>query len=230
MNAFQTGIHAKREIIRGENVEDLETLTQLYYLRWSPNTPEQCYLVDVLVSTDWTTRRLRRVEAELWEHHISDAWQPDKKSPVGQAFQRATSVFESLARRIESTVRTNRKALEALSRLKAPSENAVPPLEPEPQALEPVLVPPPDSPQNQTDRPKIGFVLPLPVEARRTTAPASVGQVRNLRRIGNPPAGNMHTSGGRIDSPMDNPPNPPHKTPLSSRFPQFRPPASGIGF
>ena len=165
-NAFKTGIHTKRELIRGENAEDLQTLTDLYYQRWSPTTPEQAYLVDVLISTDWITRRLRRCESELWEHHMDEAWTPDKKHPVGQAFQRATSVFDSLSRRLDSTVRTNRKALETLLKLKAAEAPPEPAPEPEPRIPEPPSLLPAEPQQNQSNSPKIGFVLPKPIEAQ----------------------------------------------------------------
>src|SRR5450432_1212332 len=153
MNAFKTGINAKREIIRGEKAEEFQAISDLYYQRWAPATPEQAYLVDVLISTDWITRRLRRVEAELWEHHISDAWKPDKKCPIGQAFQMATGTFDSLPRRIESTAA-------------APAT----PAEPEPIAAEPPPVLPATPPRNQSGPPKIGFVLPIPVATTQSPA------------------------------------------------------------
>jgi hypothetical protein len=188
MNALQTGINAKREIIRGESAEELQALSDRYYQRWAPTTPEQSYLVDVLISSDWITRRLRRVEAELWTHQIKEAWTPDKNTPLAQAFSTATGTFDSLTRRIESTVRMNRKALEALIKMEAliklkaaappaPALNSVPAPEadpepdPEPVGPEPPRVPPAEPPQNQPDRPAIGFVLPIRVDSRRPAQP-----------------------------------------------------------
>jgi hypothetical protein len=172
MNALQTGINAKREIIRGEKAEDLQALSDRYYQRWAPATPEQCYLLDVLISTDWITRRLRRVEAELWAHQMKEAWTPAKDTPLAQAFETATGTFDSLTRRIESTVRMNRKALEALIKietlikLKAAAPPApAPEPEPEPVAPQPPQVLPVEPQQNQPGRPTIGFVLPIPVDS-----------------------------------------------------------------
>ncbi|HXB74436.1 MAG TPA: hypothetical protein VNY05_39745, partial [Candidatus Acidoferrales bacterium] len=181
MNAFKTGINAKREILRGEKPEELQALSDLYYQRWAPTTPEQAYLVDILISTDWITRRLRRVEAELWEHHIADAWKPNKKCPIGQAFQMATGTFDSLTRRIESTVRMNRKALEALIKMEAliklkPAAAApARPPDPEPVAVGPPPVLPPEPQQNQSTAPKIGFVLPIPAALRAQPAQPATG-------------------------------------------------------
>ena len=53
MNALKSGIDAQSEIIRGENSVDLETLAAEYHSRFQPATPEERWLVDVLIRSDW---------------------------------------------------------------------------------------------------------------------------------------------------------------------------------
>ena len=48
MNALKTGIDAQSQTIPGEPISQLEALTDDYYQRFSPATPEQRMLVDTL--------------------------------------------------------------------------------------------------------------------------------------------------------------------------------------
>ncbi|MGA2216406.1 MAG: hypothetical protein ABSH31_24255, partial [Bryobacteraceae bacterium] len=71
-NALQTGIDAVRAVIPGESPDGLECLTKEYYHRWQPTLPEERVLVDSLIHDDWQLRRLRRAEAQLWQHVEQD--------------------------------------------------------------------------------------------------------------------------------------------------------------
>src|SRR5471030_981242 len=66
LNALKSGIHAESHIIPGENRAELEALTAVFLLEFQPTGPNQVALVDTLIAAEWTQRRLRRIEAELW--------------------------------------------------------------------------------------------------------------------------------------------------------------------
>jgi hypothetical protein len=66
LNALKSGIHATSHIIPGENPAELAALTAAFLLEFQPADPNQLALVDTLIAAEWTQRRLRRIEAELW--------------------------------------------------------------------------------------------------------------------------------------------------------------------
>src|ERR1700691_4837836 len=67
-NALKHGIYATTQIMFDEKAEDLAELAAEYPQHPPPADPDQRFLVDTLVNNEWRLRRLRRVEAELWEH------------------------------------------------------------------------------------------------------------------------------------------------------------------
>jgi hypothetical protein len=67
MNALKSGIDAKSLIIPGEDPADLDALKETYLLNFHPADPHQLALVDTLIATEWTQRRFRRIEAQLWK-------------------------------------------------------------------------------------------------------------------------------------------------------------------
>jgi hypothetical protein len=171
-NALKTGIDAKSNVIPGEDAGLLETLATEYHERFRPSAPEQRFLVDSLIAAEWMSRRLRKIEAQLWQHEMAEGIRLDRlntKWPIGRLFSRNVSDLTRLQRRIDSTDRLYHRALDKLERLQAtpaapiytPSVVAT---EPESPAAGPIL---PLSPQeepsgNQPLRPEIGFV-PQPV-------------------------------------------------------------------
>ena len=76
MNALGSGIDAKSNLIRGEDSAALETLTREYRERFLPATPEERLLVDILIHDEWLLRRFRRIDAEILECEMQDAWTP----------------------------------------------------------------------------------------------------------------------------------------------------------
>src|SRR5262245_64783995 len=88
MNALKTGIDARSQVIRGEDPDALRQLTDGYYDRYRPATPEQRALVDTLISSEWLLRRLRLAESHLWEHFFErmDRWDSETAGPLGEAF------------------------------------------------------------------------------------------------------------------------------------------------
>jgi hypothetical protein len=148
LNALKSGIDAKLTIIPGEDPAALEQLTADYIGRYQPVTPEARALVDILITSDWQLRRLRRAEALLWESTMN--YHRDKPFPMANAVMSHSAVFDRLQRRINSTQRNFERALAELRRVQAdpqPAEDLS-----EPQLT---LVP-------ATTQPQIGFIIAEP--------------------------------------------------------------------
>ena len=143
MNALKTGIDARSQIVPGELISDLQELTAEYYDNFQPTTPVQRAQVDILIDSEWSLRRLRRVDAQLWEK--SHIWE----ETLCKAFREDSEVFARLQRRIDATQRNYRNALHELERLQAAhqAEEAAVPADPAPA-----------SPQEQNLSSENGFV------------------------------------------------------------------------
>src|SRR5882672_10121947 len=173
LNALKSGIDAWSHIIPGEDPAELEALANQFHLHYQPADPIQLALVDTLISTEWIQRRLRRIEAQLWNYQIDcldknltqaeflDA-QIQHRSPLGHAYQDALDPFSRLHRRIDSTNRMFLRTLKALQDLQAAAAAA--PVDPPPETLVPESASP-ASPQPLA--PPIGFVPPSsPISAQ----------------------------------------------------------------
>src|ERR1017187_7415477 len=51
-NSLKTGLYARSQIIAGEAPADLHALSDRYFLRWDPATPEESFLVSTLIDSD----------------------------------------------------------------------------------------------------------------------------------------------------------------------------------
>ena len=156
LNALKSGIHAESHIIRGEDPAALEALTAAFLLHHKPADANQLVLVDTLIAAEWTQRRLRRIEAELWAYQFECLDQNLTRGeftdpsfqhigPLGHAYQNALEAFSRVQRRIESTNRMYLRTLKVLQDLQK-----IPP----PQETQPLI-------------PPIGFVplfTPAPAE------------------------------------------------------------------
>jgi len=172
LNALKSGIDAWSHIIPGEDPAELEALTAAFLLHFRPADPNQLSLVDTLISTEWIQRRLRRIEAQLWNYRVEcldknlshadflDA-SIQHNSPLGHAFHEALDPFSRIQRRIDATNRMYLRTLKALQGLQA-GQASQPPFQPIEQASEPdapVSEPPSPTP-TQPLTPQIGFVPP----------------------------------------------------------------------
>ena len=155
MNALQSGIDAKSQVIRGEYEADLEALKSQYHDRFLPTTPEQRMLVDTLIDSEWLLRRFRICEAHLWD----EGSQQTHNLTLAPAFRQNAECFSRLQRRIDMAHRNYRNALQELQRLQ--SEEVV---ESEPE---------PATPENETVKPQNGSV-PQP-DVARTIVSAGAG-------------------------------------------------------
>jgi hypothetical protein len=95
------------QIIPGESVEDLAQLTAEFREKFSPADATERFLVDTLIHNEWRLRRMRRVEASLWEQALG------KNSP-GDAFTGDASAFDRLQRIIDSCQGNYHRALKEL--------------------------------------------------------------------------------------------------------------------
>src|SRR6266705_645907 len=104
LNALKSGIDAWSHIIPGEDPAELEALTAQSLLHYKPTGPIQLSLVDTLISTEWIQRRLRRIEAQLWNYRVECLDQNlthaafvdasiQHNSPLGHSFQEALDPF-----------------------------------------------------------------------------------------------------------------------------------------
>src|SRR6266436_6096456 len=154
LNALKSGIDACSHIIPGEDPAELETLTEQFLLHYCPADPVQLSLVDTLVSTEWIQRRLRRIEAQLWNYQVECL---DKNlthaefidvsiqhnSPIGHAYQDALDPFARIQRRIDGTNRMFLRTLKALQDLQADAAHQSAASQSAAQAPDPTLFEPP---------------------------------------------------------------------------------------
>jgi hypothetical protein len=116
-NALKHGIFATTQIMFDEKAEDLVELAAEYHEHHAPADPDQRFLVDTLVNNEWRLRRLRRVEAELWDHATNIFMAQNTEAPActsGDAFDTASSTFERLQRIVNSCERAYHRALKQL--------------------------------------------------------------------------------------------------------------------
>jgi hypothetical protein len=175
LNALKSGIDAWSHIIPGEDPAELEALTAQFLLHFHPADPNQLALVDTLISAEWTQRRLRRIEAQLWNYRVERLDDSIRhNSPLGHSYQDALDPFTRIQRRIDATNRMYLRTLKALQDLQAA---AAEPAEQAPQFVEPASEPDtpvsePSSPESiQPLAPPIGFV---PQAAPASTQPPHV--------------------------------------------------------
>ncbi len=173
-NALKSGIDSQSQIIRGEDPAALDALANQYLLDHQPQSASERALVDILIDSEWTLRRLRKTESHLWEHQFArlalthQRVRPDQPFPKGQmlgeAFQNAADTFSRLERRRQNLQRAYHRTLLDLREIQEsrrgalraqPDTPAAAP--PDPPAPKPPVEPPP-TPSSQKADPGIGFV------------------------------------------------------------------------
>src|SRR5450755_1698093 len=186
LNALKSGIDAASHIIRGEDPAELESLTAAFLLQFQPAGPNQLALVDTLIAAEWTARRLRRIEAELWNgrHESRDpthaALSSTPPTPIefptlGNSSPDALDPFIRIQRRIDATNRLYLRTLQVL--VGAGHARPEPASQPASQPTEPTS---PEETQPLT--PPIDFVPPF------TPAPMEPPPVRHENHESRPEA------------------------------------------
>ena len=169
MNAFKTGIHAKSLVLPSEKLAGLEQLIDEYFHRHHPTSPEARLFVDDLIHCEWTLRRLRNAETQLYQYQNNNNYSDQKEEyPLGKSATTNPGAFSKLQYRVDATRRAIHRALEALEKLKAEGASA-PPAEPDPPALRPPSL----SHSPQTTSTQIGFVLASPISTPPQPVPAA---------------------------------------------------------
>jgi hypothetical protein len=161
-NALKHGIHAEHEIMFDETADDLAELAAEYHEHHNPPDPDQCLLVDTLIHNEWRLRRMRRVEAVLWEH-AADAYltqHPEAEAcNSAHAFVTNSGFFERLQRMVNACERNYHRALKALHRLKAKAKvgQALPPANPGPPPQKAAATPPQPEQSTTTSAKLVSF-------------------------------------------------------------------------
>ena len=88
MNSLKTGIHAQSLVLPSENLADLEQLIEDLYYRHLPTTPEARSFLDDLIYCEWTLRRLRVADAQMWRHQNEDKFRDPEQFPLGRSATR----------------------------------------------------------------------------------------------------------------------------------------------
>jgi hypothetical protein len=140
-NALKHGIYAVHQIMFDEKAEDLAELTAEYHELYSPADSKERFLVDTLVHHEWRLRRMRRVEAELWQTaynaFIVKNIEVTSICTSGDAFATDSATFERLQRVANSCDRVYHRTLKELEvaqarRRRAPEPETQPTAEPAP--------------------------------------------------------------------------------------------------
>jgi hypothetical protein len=122
-NALKHGIFAVHQIMFDEKPEDLAELTAEYLEQDTPANSKERFLIDMLVHNEWRLRRMRRVEAALWQTASNAFLVQNIETTVtctsGDAFATDSATFESLQRVVNACERAYYKALKELQYLQA---------------------------------------------------------------------------------------------------------------
>jgi hypothetical protein len=149
-NSLKSGIYAKSLIIRGEDPAELETLRDDFYEIHRPQAADERALVDTLISSEWTLRRLRKCAAQIWESafglsEVIEDFRPP--TMLADAFADSQPNFLNLQRLIDAADRAFHRALADLRRLQS-SRPPSQPAESKPPSVEMASFP-----QNPVDPP-----------------------------------------------------------------------------
>jgi hypothetical protein len=166
-NAAKHGIVAATQIMFDESVDDLAGLAAEYHQHHNPADSDQRFLVDTLVHNEWRLRRLRRVEAELWDHATNTFLAENTEAPAcssGDAFATASGEFLRLQRVVNFCEQNYHRSLKELQRLKVKVGQALPPANApaSPRPLRqnagpaPTAAQPPQPEQSKTSSAKLG--------------------------------------------------------------------------
>jgi hypothetical protein len=186
MNALKSGIYSKSLTIPGEDPKQLTTLTEEYFQRFRPTLPEQRDLVDILVRSTWTLRRLAVAEAQVFSHEMDRATHLDEDSPIGHAFCLSDRTLSRLQRMVNSTQRNFRDALRELQRLHALELNLNPEVQPH-ESASPNPARPPEATETDAQQNENKPVSQLPqFVSSFSTLPPSAAQKAASKAPKNP--------------------------------------------
>jgi hypothetical protein len=114
-NALKTGLDAKSEVLRFESRPDYEALIAEFYTRYHPTVPEDRSLVDMLIRSEWLSRRYTSIDTAIWEHEFFKSGE----TSLGATFLKSQDAFERVGRRINWAQRNYQLALRQLLDIRA---------------------------------------------------------------------------------------------------------------
>jgi hypothetical protein len=122
-SAVKRSIRSNKILIIGdESAEGLALLSAEYHEQYLPANSAEHALVDTLVNNEWSLRRLRRAEIEIWDQ-VSDKILSEKGPTgavtAGETFAAASDQFVRYQRSVDSCERNYHRALKELQRLRA---------------------------------------------------------------------------------------------------------------
>jgi len=126
-DALKHGIVANNQIMFDESEPDLAQLDAEIRDQYKPANPTERFLVDSLVHNEWRLRRMRVVEAALWDHAGNVFLAEHTESPTcnsAHAFTAGAAAFERLQRIVNACERNYHRALKELQRLQAAQSKA----------------------------------------------------------------------------------------------------------
>jgi len=128
-NALKHGIYAERLVMFEEKAEDLADLAAEYHEQHAPANPTERSLVDTLIHNEWRLRRLRRVEADLWQRGYNTFVVTSTVAEIdndalntctsGDAFAAEPAIFDRLQRIVNGCERNYHRALKELQAAQA---------------------------------------------------------------------------------------------------------------
>src|ERR1700728_3050548 len=140
-NALKTGLDAKSEVLRFESRPDYEALIAEFYARYHPTVPEDRALVDMLIRSEWLSRRYTAIDTAIWEHEFFKSGE----TSLGATFLKSQEAFERVGRRINWAQRNYQFALKQLLDVRAKRAHADEAAEPE-SAIDQEIAPDPPAP------------------------------------------------------------------------------------
>jgi hypothetical protein len=148
-NALKTGLDAKSEVLRFESRRDYEALIAEFYARYHPTVPEDRALVDMLIRSEWLSRRYTAIDTAIWEHEFFKSGE----TSLGATFLKSEQALERAGRRINWAQRNYQLALKQLLdiRAKRASSEGAYPEEPDAAHIEEADTPDPEPPASPTN-------------------------------------------------------------------------------
>ena len=114
-NALKFGIHAKSQVIPGEDPAELEAIVEQYRREMEPSSRRKVVLVNALIAFDWQLQRLRKAEAQLWEAELAQG------GNLGEAYSRNPGLAR-LLRQIQTTQRDYERTLKQVEQMQKEEE------------------------------------------------------------------------------------------------------------
>src|SRR5689334_14765871 len=118
-NALRHGADSQLAVIPGEDPAELEALARGYHQTWRPRGPEQGFLVDTMIQSDWLRRRFLLIQTRLTAELLARV--EDTSNPLGAIFagdSPGARALERVMRHYEAADRSWFRAFRELQILK----------------------------------------------------------------------------------------------------------------